>query len=199
MKNMVLFCLFFSAIFVYAQSNNKIRIYRTAEELRSSVKDTLFATNVHHEALDTVIAVTKIDGSRIRIGNIWGYIDVDGKIYRNHSTRFICLEGEADGFCLYSKGTGGKGTYGINDVRQAGGVGTFGQKYSSKSESYFFSRSLDSKIYRFKKHRLKRQYEDKPCFPEKLNQIKRNFLGSYSFIVSAITPKKMIEIYNSCK
>src|SRR4051812_11048319 len=102
MKNIVLACLLFNMLFAYSQSSSKIRIYRTAEELRSSIKDTLFATTIRHQALDTVIVVTKIDGTTIRFGDIWGYMDKDGKMYRNHGIRFICLEGEADGFCLYS-------------------------------------------------------------------------------------------------
>jgi len=204
MRYTILICLFFYALFVYSQGNNRIRIYRTGEELKTPIKDTFFAVSIRHAVFDTILIVTQNDSTKLRLGpkNIWGFKDKDGKIYRNHRLKFICLEGEAEGFCLYSKSVGIKANYILADVRNAGGVGTFGssgQNYSHVREVYYFSRSVDSKIFDFTKFQIKKQYGDKSSFPNRLAQIKRGILQTYSSIVSSITPRKMIEIYNNCK
>ena|ERR1700757_535815 len=199
MKQFYTINLLLLTLLSYGQGT-KIRIFRNADELKTAVTDTLFGINIRHSILNETIVVTKPDSSKVEFpyNKIWGFKDKEGKIYRNNKLNFLQLEGETSGFCLYSKSYGKEGSYGWWDIKMANGVGTLGKNYSSRSESFFFSKTLEGEIFKFTKSQINNEYRNTPCFPQRLKQIKRGG-SSYSFIVSSITPKKMIEIYTKCQ
>jgi hypothetical protein len=199
MKQFFTINLLLSMLWSYSQGT-KIRVFRNADELKTAVTDTLFGINIRHSILNETITVTKLDSSKVEFpfNKIWGFKDKEGKIYRNNKLNFVQLEGETNGLCLYSKSYGKEGSYGWWDIKMANGVGTFGQNYSSRSETFFFSKTLGGEIFKFKKSNIDNEYRNTPCFPQRLKQIKTAG-SSYSFIVSSITPRKMIEIYTKCQ
>jgi len=190
MKKLFTLILFFSKILLFSQ-NGSIIVYLTPEAVQNPIKDTLFATNIRHAALKPVIIVTKNDSTKVEFefNKIWGYKDVDGRIYRNFGINFIYMEEVGNGLILYSDGYG-RSAY-INNGHTA-------KQVSSKGENFFFSKSIDSKVYNFEKFSLKEQYKDKPCFPEMLAKMKPT-MQSYSQFASILTARKLMEFYNKCK
>jgi hypothetical protein len=182
MKNKLLVGLISLSFYTYGQTKCKERLLLTSKDITKSTNDTVFIRSIRHSLwTDSVIVNTINKVKKVYAANkVWGYQDFDlinGCLtFRNFNEEFYKVR-EIGSLIIYSQtSTNGKMAY----------------------SSYYFSKTLDSPIYSLKWRNVKEQFEDNPCFLEKLdNDLK--WYQSYENIDRETDKFRFIEFYDACK
>jgi outer membrane pore protein E len=175
MKKLI-FLLLLPLITVKAQPKCKLAIIRSSADYRAGKYDENLQKIRHALWSDSVIVCDKKSTTPCDPGRIWGVRDKDCAIYRNYDQEFYQID-QADSIVVYIQT--------INPFRDF--PFTF----------YFFSKNLDSPIYKLTRKNLEKEFGSNTCFMQELDK-KIKWFEDYSAIDLKKNVYKIVEIYRDC-
>ena len=184
MKIPLIILLFLSLNTSFGQMQCSLRLITTSKGVSDSQSDTLLIQDIRLYVKtpfwiksDDSILVTMLSGEKIHLSykNVWG-IENCGTFERIGPWKFYV-------------------------VRQIGSliIYSFVQRYMHHSETiYYFSKTLDDKIYRLNWKNIKKQFKDNPCYLEKINKELNGYKELWN-LNNTTGQDKIVSIYDKCK
>jgi len=160
-----------------AQTKCKSGLIDSSADIKSGKYNEMAVKRIHHALWsDSIIVNTHTEKFIFSSEKIWGYRDKDCMVYRNYADDFYKLE-QAGGMVIYSQSLSPFGDF----------VFTF----------YFFSKTLDSPIFKLTHKNLVKEFAGNKCFLEEVEK-KIKWYEDYSTVDRKKHIYKIIELYNDC-
>jgi hypothetical protein len=154
------------------------RLITSSRGVANKLNDTVLLISIRRRFFKDSILIKTLSGKRITISenNVWGYEDCED-LYRNYDQEFYKVR-QIGSLIIYSKS--GLGFRGI------------------ASTHYYFSKSLDDKIYSLSWENIKDQFKDNTCFLENIEK-KTKWYQDYSSWNKEKKQYQFVIIYDQCK
>jgi hypothetical protein len=174
----LLILLTFPVLTSFAQGKcKKALIYSSAEVKSGKFKENTDVKHIHHALWsDSIVVRTKDQKQLYEPGKLWGYRGDDCTIYRIYDGDFYEIS-EMDTIIVYAQT--------INPFRD------FPYTF------YFFSKNLDSPVYKLTRENLEKEFGKNACFMAQMNQ-KINWFEDYSAVDRKKHIYKIVEIARNC-
>lgn len=154
------------------------RLITSSTGVINKLNDTLLLSNIRRRNFKDSIQIKTLSGKKITLAEnrVWGYEDCDD-LYRNYDQEFYKVR-QIGSLIIYSKA----------------GLGFRGIAFTH----YFFSKTLDDKIYSLSWENIKNQFKNNKCFLENIKR-KIKWYQDYSSWNKQKKQFQFVIIYDQCK